>query len=34
VYVTNGRRDYAIVLTPLGGVQVNAWNGDTGQWRN
>jgi prepilin-type N-terminal cleavage/methylation domain-containing protein len=34
VYLTNGRRDYAIVLTPLGGVQVNAWNRATGQWRN
>ena len=34
VYVTNGRRDYAIVLTPLGGVQVDSWNAATGLWRN
>ena len=34
VYLTNGRRDYAVVLTPLGGVQVNVWNPALGQWRN
>jgi prepilin-type N-terminal cleavage/methylation domain-containing protein len=34
IYLTNGRRDYAVVLTPLGGVQVNAWNQTLGQWRN
>ena len=32
--LTNGRRDYAVVLTPLGGVQVNVWNPALGQWRN
>jgi hypothetical protein len=34
VYLTNGHRDYAIVLTPLGGVQVNLWVQSRGQWRN
>ncbi len=34
VYLTNGRRDYAIVLSPLGGVQVNLWNPALNQWRN
>jgi prepilin-type N-terminal cleavage/methylation domain-containing protein len=26
VYVTSGRRDYALVLAPLGGVRVHTWN--------
>lgn len=34
VYLTNGRRDYAILLSPLGGVQVSLWNRSLGQWRN
>lgn len=34
VYLTNGRRDYAIVVTPLGGVQVDSWNVGAAQWRN
>jgi prepilin-type N-terminal cleavage/methylation domain-containing protein len=34
VYLTNGRRDYAIVLTPLGGVQVDLWDQSRGLWRN
>lgn len=34
VYVTNGRRDYAIVLSPLGGVRVDLWNSALAQWRN
>lgn len=34
VYLTNGRRDYAIVLAPLGGVKVDLWDRSTGQWRN
>jgi prepilin-type N-terminal cleavage/methylation domain-containing protein len=34
VYLTNGRRDYAIVLAPLGGVQVNSFETGTGAWRN
>ena len=27
VYLTNGNRDIAIVLTPLGTVRVHAWTG-------
>ena len=27
VYVTGGSRDYAITLSPLGGVRVHAWSG-------
>jgi hypothetical protein len=34
VYLTNGIRDYAIVLSPLGGVQVDAWDVGSGAWRN
>jgi len=34
VYLTNGRRDYAIVVTPLGGVQVDSWEMGAAQWRN
>jgi prepilin-type N-terminal cleavage/methylation domain-containing protein len=30
LYITNGERDYAVVLSPLGGVRVHAWNG--GGW--
>jgi prepilin-type N-terminal cleavage/methylation domain-containing protein len=26
-YVTNGERDYSVVLTPLGGIRVHLWNG-------
>jgi prepilin-type N-terminal cleavage/methylation domain-containing protein len=33
VYITNGRRDYAIVLTALGGVRVHGWDVGTAQWR-
>lgn len=33
IYVTSGDRDYAVVLTPLGTVQVQVWNDATGQWR-
>ena len=33
VYLTNGSRDYAIVLNPLGGIRIHAWNGATGQWQ-
>lgn len=32
VYVTNGARDYAVVLSPLGGVRVHAWNAVGGTW--
>ena len=33
VYITNGSRDYAIVLNPLGGVRVHAWLPGTAQWQ-
>jgi prepilin-type N-terminal cleavage/methylation domain-containing protein len=31
-YLTNGKRDYAVVLSPLGGVRVHVWNGGTHAW--
>jgi prepilin-type N-terminal cleavage/methylation domain-containing protein len=34
IYLTNGQRDYAVVLTPLGGVRVHAWNVGAGAWTN
>ena len=34
IYVTNGMRDYAVVLTPLGGLRVHAWEPNSGQWTN
>jgi type II secretory pathway pseudopilin PulG len=34
IYVTNGRRDYAIVLTPLGTSRVLAWNPSSDNWMN
>ncbi len=33
VYITNGRRDYAVVLTALGGVRVHGWDAGSAQWR-
>ncbi len=33
VYLTNGLRDYAVVLNPLGGVRIHAWNPGAGQWQ-
>ena len=30
IYLTNGRRDYAVVLSPLGTTRVHHWNG--GAW--
>ncbi len=33
IYITNGARDYAIVLNPLGGVRIHAWTPGTGQWQ-
>jgi type II secretory pathway pseudopilin PulG len=32
VYITSGNRDYAVVLTPLGGVKVHSWNARTDRW--
>ncbi len=34
VYVTNGTRDYAVVLSPLGGVRVHAFDRSANGWRN
>jgi len=31
-YVTNGKRDFAIVLSPLGGVRLHLWNRGAGAW--
>ncbi len=32
LYVTNGDRDYSVVVTPMGGVRVRSWNPSTGAW--
>jgi type II secretory pathway pseudopilin PulG len=32
IYVTNGRRDYAIVLSPLGTVRLHRWNSGAAAW--
>ena len=34
IYLTNGQRDYAIVLSPLGAVRVHAFEEGTNQWTN
>ena len=34
VYVTNADRDYAIVVTPLGGAHVNGFERGMGNWMN
>jgi prepilin-type N-terminal cleavage/methylation domain-containing protein len=34
IYLTNGRRDYAIVMSPLGAVRVHVWEQGAGQWSN
>ena len=31
-YVTNGERDFAVVLSPLGGVRLHLWNRSAGAW--
>ena len=31
-YLTNGTRDYAVVLSPMGGVRVHRWNPTAGGW--
>jgi Tfp pilus assembly protein FimT len=33
VYLTNGSRDYAVVLSALGAVRVHVWNPVQGAWR-
>lgn len=32
LYVTDGRRDFAVVLTPLGGVRLHVWAPGAGAW--
>jgi type II secretory pathway pseudopilin PulG len=32
IYVTNGARDYAIVLSPLGTARLHRWNKSAGAW--
>ena len=32
VYLTNGQRDYSVVLQPLGGVRVHGWESTAGAW--
>jgi prepilin-type N-terminal cleavage/methylation domain-containing protein len=34
IYLTNGTRDYAVVLSPLGGTRLHAWNAATNAWSN
>ncbi len=33
IYVTNGEREYAVVMAPLGGVRMFQWDEAGGQWR-
>ncbi len=33
-YLTNGTRDYAVVMTPLGGVRVHVWDQMAGAWKS
>jgi prepilin-type N-terminal cleavage/methylation domain-containing protein len=32
IYITNGERDYGIVLTPLGSVRVHSWDRNNDGW--
>jgi len=32
LYITNGRRDYAVVQSPLGGTRFHVWNVNFGSW--
>jgi len=32
LYLTDGKRDYAIVLSPIGGVRLHLWNPGSGAW--
>ena len=34
IYVSNGSRDYAVVMAPLGIARVFKWNVDAGAWSN
>lgn len=33
LYVTNGSRDYAVVLNALGGVRIHVWDRQAGRWQ-
>jgi Tfp pilus assembly protein FimT len=33
LYLNNGRRDYAVVLTPVGGVRVSGYEAGGGEWK-
>lgn len=33
IYVTNGRRDYAVVVSPLGAVRILGWEEGSSAWR-
>ncbi len=33
IYVTNGSRDFAVVLNALGGVRLHAWDAAAGAWQ-
>jgi Tfp pilus assembly protein FimT len=32
IYINNGKRDYAIVISPLGGVRVHVWQIESDSW--
>ena len=34
VYLTNGDRDFGIVLNAMGNVRIHAWNSGAGQWQS
>ncbi|MCA9512469.1 MAG: prepilin-type N-terminal cleavage/methylation domain-containing protein [Myxococcales bacterium] len=34
IYVTDGKRDYATTLAPMGGVRVHTWDSGTNTWTN
>ena len=34
IYLTNGDRDYAVTLSPIGGIRVHAWQEGANQWTN
>jgi len=34
IYLTNGERDYAVTLSPIGGIRVHAWQEGANQWTN
>lgn len=34
IYLTNGDRDFAVVMAPLGGVRLHAWEAQNSAWTN